>query len=30
VEFLSTHPDPGLRIPIVQSVAATWRLQHPG
>ena len=30
VEFLSTHPDPGLRVPIVQSVAATWRLQHPG
>jgi hypothetical protein len=28
--FLRTHPNPGLRIPIVQGVAATWRLQHPG
>jgi hypothetical protein len=28
--FLRTHPNPGLRIPIVQGVAATWRMQHPG
>jgi hypothetical protein len=28
--FLRTHPNPGLRIPIVQGVATTWRLQHPG
>jgi hypothetical protein len=28
--FLRTHPNPGLRIPIVQAVAATWRIQHPG
>jgi hypothetical protein len=28
--FLRTHPNPGLRIPIVQTVATTWRLQHPG
>jgi hypothetical protein len=28
--FLRTHPNPGLRIPIVQGTAATWRLQHPG
>jgi hypothetical protein len=28
--FLRTHPNPGLRIPIVQTVAATWRFQHPG
>jgi len=26
--FLKTHPNPGLRIPIVQGVAATWHLQH--
>ncbi|MDP9148425.1 MAG: hypothetical protein M3O36_00570 [Myxococcota bacterium] len=26
--FLRTHPNPGLRIPIVQGVAATWRYQH--
>jgi hypothetical protein len=26
--FLRTHPNPGLRIPIVQGVAATWHLQH--
>ncbi len=26
--FLRTHPNPGLRMPIVQGVAATWRLQH--
>jgi hypothetical protein len=28
--FLRTHPNPGLRIPIVQGVAGTWRLQHGG
>jgi len=28
--FLRTHPNPGLRIPIVQAVAAAWRIQHPG
>ncbi|MGA2450594.1 MAG: hypothetical protein ABTD50_18155 [Polyangiaceae bacterium] len=28
--ILRTHPNPGLRIPIVQGVATTWRLQHPG
>ncbi len=28
--FLRTHPNPGLRIPIVQGVTATWHLQHPG
>jgi hypothetical protein len=28
--FLRTHPNPGLRIPIVQGAATTWRLQHPG
>jgi hypothetical protein len=26
--FLRTHPNPGLRIPIVQGTATTWRLQH--
>jgi hypothetical protein len=26
--FLRTHPNPGLRIPIVQGVATTWHLQH--
>jgi hypothetical protein len=26
--FLRTHPNPGLRIPVVQGVAATWRFQH--
>jgi hypothetical protein len=26
--FLQTHPNPGLRIPIVEGVAATWRFQH--
>ncbi|HLK37039.1 MAG TPA: hypothetical protein VKU41_09845 [Polyangiaceae bacterium] len=30
LSFLRTHPNPGLRIPIVQAVAASWRLQHPG
>ena len=28
--FLRTHPNPGLRIPVVQGTANTWRLQHPG
>jgi hypothetical protein len=28
--FLRTHPNPGIRLPIVQTVATTWRLQHPG
>ncbi len=28
--FLRTHPNPGLRIPLVQATATTWRLQHPG
>jgi hypothetical protein len=28
--FLRTHPNPGLRIPIVQTVAATWRYRNPG
>jgi hypothetical protein len=28
--FLRTHPNPGLRIPIVQTVAATWRFRNPG
>jgi hypothetical protein len=28
--FLRTHPNPGLRIPLVQTTAAAWRLQHPG
>ncbi len=27
--FLRTHPNPGLRIPIVQAVAATWRFRNP-
>jgi hypothetical protein len=30
VDFLRTHPAPGLRIPQVQFWAATWRFQHPG
>jgi hypothetical protein len=28
--FLRTHPNPGLRIPLVQAAAATWHFQHPG
>ncbi len=28
VSFLLTHPNPILRVPIVQAVAAAWRLQH--
>ncbi len=30
VAFLRTHPNPLARIPLVQTVAHTWRLQHPG
>jgi hypothetical protein len=30
IGFLQTHPHPELRIPLVQAVAAAWRLQHPG
>jgi hypothetical protein len=26
--FLRTHPNPGLRIPLVQGVAGTWHIQH--
>jgi len=29
VQFLKTHPNPLTRIPIVQTVANTWRSQHP-
>jgi hypothetical protein len=28
--FLRTHPNPSLRLPLVQGVAATWHLQHGG
>jgi hypothetical protein len=28
--FLSSHPSPGLRIPLVQADATLWHLQHPG
>jgi hypothetical protein len=28
--FLRTHPNPSLRLPVVQGVAATWHLQHSG
>jgi hypothetical protein len=28
--FLRTHPNPSLRLPVVQGVAATWHLQHGG
>jgi hypothetical protein len=27
--FLRTHPNPGLRLPLVQGVAVAWRLGHP-
>jgi len=30
VQFLRTHPNPLARIPVVQTVARTWRAQHPG
>lgn len=29
VQFLRTHPNPLARIPLVQTVAGTWRAQHP-
>jgi hypothetical protein len=28
--FLRTHPNPGLRIPLLQVAAGAWHLQHPG
>ena len=30
VGFLRTHPNPAIRIPVVQTTASTWRQQHPG
>ena len=30
VAVLRTHPNPSIRIPIVQATARTWYLQHPG
>jgi hypothetical protein len=30
VSILLSHPDPSLRIPLVEAAAASWRLQHPG
>jgi Zn-dependent protease with chaperone function len=30
VSILLSHPDPALRIPLVQGAAASWHLQHPG
>jgi hypothetical protein len=30
VQFLRTHPNPLARIPLVQTVARTWRAQNPG
>jgi hypothetical protein len=30
IGFLQTHPNPAFRIPIAQTVARTWWLQHPG
>jgi hypothetical protein len=30
VGFIRTHPNSAIRIPIVQTAASTWRLQHPG
>jgi hypothetical protein len=29
IGFLQTHPNPAFRIPIAQTVARTWWLQHP-
>ena len=29
LSILLSHPDPALRIPLVQAAAASWRLQHP-
>jgi hypothetical protein len=28
--FLRTHPNPGVRLPLVQVVAQNWYIQHPG
>lgn len=28
--FLRTHPNPAVRVPIVQTTAVSWRWQHPG
>jgi hypothetical protein len=30
IGFLRTHPNPAFRLPLVQGVARTWYLQHPG
>ena len=30
IGFLRSHPNPAFRIPIVQTVARTWWIQHPG
>jgi hypothetical protein len=30
VAVLRTHPNPSIRIPLVQATARTWYLQHPG
>ncbi len=30
VSILLSHPDPSVRIPLVQAAAASWHLQHPG
>jgi hypothetical protein len=30
IGFLRSHPNPAFRTPIVQGVARTWWLQHPG
>ena len=30
IGFLRSHPNPAFRLPIVQGVARTWWLQHPG
>jgi Peptidase family M48 len=30
VSILLSHPDPALRISLVQAAAASWHLQHPG
>ncbi len=30
VQFLRTHPNPLARIPLLQTVARTWHMQHPG
>ena len=28
--YLTTHPNPLLRIPVLQADASAWRLAHPG